>query len=257
MSDDATAAETPPAALDGSASGLDPLTAGREAAGPPPGLLDQFFSLFDAGGPILYVLAGLSVIALTIVIAKLLQFAARKVGDDGVVEPALRALAEGGEERVVEQMRGERSPVAAVVGAGARSFLIPNASRQDAEAEMTRVATGEIAELSSGLRVLGLIATLSPLLGLLGTVIGMIDAFQALENAGSRVDPSVLSGGIWVALLTTAAGLVVAIPAAVAVNLLDGRVDRAARRMEDAATRILTIRAAASGGGRAARMAAE
>ncbi len=79
------------------------------------------------------------------------------------------------------------------------------------------------------------------MIGLLGTVLGMINAFQALQNAGNRVDPSILSGGIWVALLTTAAGLIIAIPAAAAHNWMEGVVYRVQRAMEDAATRVFTV----------------
>ena len=106
--------------------------------------------------------------------------------------------------------------------------------------EVTRVAGLELDNLRSGLRLLALIANLSPLIGLLGTVLGMIRAFQALEAAGSRVDPSILSGGIWIALLTTAAGLIVAIPAAAAHNWMEGVVYRSQRAMEDAVTRVFT-----------------
>jgi biopolymer transport protein ExbB len=85
---------------------------------------------------------------------------------------------------------------------------------------------------------LEVIAALSPLLGLFGTVLGMIKAFQKLELAGSNVDPSILSGGIWEALLTTAIGLAVAIPAVLLVNYFDRIIDRTRHQMEDAATQI-------------------
>ena len=75
------------------------------------------------------------------------------------------------------------------------------------------------------------ISNIAPLLGLLGTVIGMINAFSKLEEAGSRVDPAILAGGIWEALLTTAFGLIVAIPALAAFYWLDGRVDKAREDM--------------------------
>jgi biopolymer transport protein ExbB len=86
------------------------------------------------------------------------------------------------------------------------------------------------------------IGTLSPLLGLFGTVLGMIEAFRRLEAAGSRVDPSILSGGIWGALLTTAVGLAVAIPTIAALNWLERRVERLAHDMDDAAARVFTSR---------------
>ena len=128
-------------------------------------------------------------------------------------------------------------------------------NEEQAKEEVTRVAGLELDNLRSGLRLLALIATLSPLLGLLGTVLGMIDAFRALEAAGNRVDPAILSGGIWVALLTTAAGLIVAIPAAAAHNWLEGMVYRVRRGMEDAATRVFTQHAGAQAARRQAQPA--
>ena len=68
-------------------------------------------------------------------------------------------------------------------------------------------------------------AQVAPLLGLFGTVLGMIEAFRALQEAGAQVDPSLLAGGIWVALLTTAAGLAVAMPTAMVLSWFEGRMD--------------------------------
>lgn len=97
-----------------------------------------------------------------------------------------------------------------------------------------------------GLRALDLIATIAPLIGLLGTVLGMIEAFQALQEAGSRADPAALAGGIWQALLTTAAGMAVAIPASMALSWFDSVTDRLQAEMEDLATRIFIARQALS-----------
>ncbi len=85
-----------------------------------------------------------------------------------------------------------------------------------------------------------MIATIAPLLGLLGTVFGMIEAFQQMESAGKNVDPSILSGGIWEALLTTAAGLSVAIPVVVFENYFRSLVDRFKGNVEGAVTKVLT-----------------
>ena len=90
-------------------------------------------------------------------------------------------------------------------------------------------------------RLLELVGHLSPLLGLLGTVLGMIEAFQALEASGTRADPALLSGGIWEALLTTAVGLIVAVPALVALAWLEGVHERIMRRTEDVLTRLFTL----------------
>ncbi len=90
-----------------------------------------------------------------------------------------------------------------------------------------------------GLRTLELISHLAPLLGLFGTVLGMIDAFQALEAATGPVDPSALSGGIWAALTTTAVGLAVAIPVMVAFSVFDQRRLRLAYALDQGLSRVL------------------
>ena len=107
-----------------------------------------------------------------------------------------------------------------------------DAARLQAEAE-TRFA-----KLERGFRLLDSVAQLAPLLGLFGTVLGMIEAFQSLQAAGAQVDPSILAGGIWVALLTTAVGLVVAMPTALILSWFEQRME-AERVLADKA--ILTV----------------
>ena len=92
--------------------------------------------------------------------------------------------------------------------------------RLDAEAGLA------LSGLERGFRLLDTIAQLAPLLGLFGTVLGMIQAFQSLQQAGSSVDPSLLAGGIWVALLTTAVGLAVAMPTSMILAWLESRTAR-------------------------------
>ena len=106
--------------------------------------------------------------------------------------------------------------------------------------ELERIALDMLDTLRSHLRSLEVIATLSPLLGLFGTVLGMINAFQELEGAGNQVDPGILSGGIWLALMTTAIGLAVAIPSVLAHNWLDRRVERQERFIESSVTQVFT-----------------
>ena len=88
---------------------------------------------------------------------------------------------------------------------------------------------------------LEIISQTSPLIGLLGTVVGMIDSFNQLELGGSVVDPSVLAGGIWTALLTTAMGLIVAIPALIFYYFFDKKISVDQNRIESAALRILKL----------------
>lgn len=239
---DPAAAVTPPGDLSAAAApALDPLAAAD--AVPPPEALGPFaeaLGLLDAGGPIMYVLAAMSVVTLTLVLVKVLQFAGARLWSRRGVARALELWHAGRGDEAAPILRKERSPVAKVVLAALLGRLDPHRPVTEAREEAERIAALHMDRLTGGLRLLAVIATLSPLLGLLGTVIGMIDAFQALESAGSKVDPSILSGGIWVALLTTAAGLLVAIPAAAAHQWLEGVVERAGRAMEDAATQIFT-----------------
>ena len=102
----------------------------------------------------------------------------------------------------------------------------------------------EIAKMRRQISLLELIAMISPLLGLLGTVLGMIQSFQELSAAEGAANASLLAGGIWQALLTTAVGLFVAIPAAVAANMLSARVDRAAEQIEAAVGHLFAIETA-------------
>lgn len=106
--------------------------------------------------------------------------------------------------------------------------------------EVERSAINQLNQLRSFLRPLEIIASLSPLLGLLGTVLGMITAFQKMEGAGSQVDPSVLSGGIWQALLTTAVGLAVAILVVTMHSWLERKIERIANNINDAVTQVFT-----------------
>jgi biopolymer transport protein ExbB len=109
------------------------------------------------------------------------------------------------------------------------------------EALLERRAQLDLATLGRQIRSLELIANIAPLLGLLGTVLGMIEAFEVLRAAESRVDPGLLAGGISKALITTAAGLMIAIPASAAASWFEGRIERFRVEMEDVLGRALLL----------------
>ncbi|MCG8443148.1 MAG: MotA/TolQ/ExbB proton channel family protein, partial [Caulobacterales bacterium] len=197
--------------------------------------------LVEAGGPIIIILAALSVVALTIIVVKLVQFTALRVGDRRFIAPVAQMLREGDSAGAFDTLTRRRGVVARVMETAVRG-LRESEDEPHVREEVTRVAQVKLDGLERGLPLLSLIATISPLLGLLGTVLGMIEAFQQLETAGDRVDPAILSGGIWEALLTTAAGLTVAIPAAAFFTWLQRAVDVAGQHMEDAATQVFTAR---------------
>ena len=130
------------------------------------------------------------------------------------------------------------SPAGRVAQTAREALLNAAFSRDMALAETTRIAKAELLELRRGLRPLELIAATAPLVGLLGTVLGMIAAFQALQTAGNGADPSVLAGGIWEALLTTAAGMSVAIPASLLAGWFESLAEREQARIEDVAVQV-------------------
>lgn len=157
---------------------------------------DRILGLLELGGPVVALLLVLSVLAFTVAIWKAIVFMREGVG---------RGPDHGFVKTILLRTRTTRSQVDAV------------------RAEATAQLDAGFGEISRGLRVLDLTAQLAPLLGLFGTVLGMIEAFQNLQQAGSTADPSLLAGGIWVALMTTAVGLCVAMPASVMLAWFDGR----------------------------------
>ncbi|PPB80844.1 outer membrane transport energization protein ExbB [Albidovulum inexpectatum] len=175
----------------------------------------------DLGGPVVLLLVALSVLSASVAIYKFWQHAAAGVGRHRELMRAVGAWDSGdraGARAHLERSRSYLAPVVAMaMDAAARGNA--DAARLEAEAE------AHFARLERGLRLLDFVAQLAPLLGLFGTVLGMISAFQALQQSGTQVDPSVLAGGIWVALLTTAVGLGVAMPISLALNWFDARMD--------------------------------
>lgn len=203
-------------------------------------LLDGAVPTLSRGGPVIALLLVLSLIALTIIIAKWLQFAWLGINRSGFIQHSLVHWRKGNYMPAMQMLGShQKRPVAQVVET-AMSGLMSKQPVDAVKAEVTRVAKSHIAQLRSWLKPLELIANISPLIGLLGTVLGMIEAFRQLEQAGNQVDPSILSGGIWQALLTTAVGLMVAIPALLAHQWLERRVERSAHLMEDSAAQVFT-----------------
>ncbi|RLK50711.1 outer membrane transport energization protein ExbB [Alkalispirillum mobile] len=207
------------------------------------GTLGALASFMDAGGPVLKLIAALSVLTLAIVLLKVWQFRSVRLTQMGFVEEALHHWGQGQTQQALDTVAGSRNPAGRVLEVAMRGCLDPRVPADLVREEVTRVASSTLERLRSMIRGLEVIGALSPMLGLLGTVIGMIQAFQQLEGGGSNVDPALLSGGIWVALLTTAAGLSLAIPAIALASLLERYIDQFRHRLEDAVTRVFTARA--------------
>ena len=205
--------------------------------------LSRASEMVEAGGPVVVMLIGMSIIGLAVLLLKLWQFFVLKIDKRDFIEQAMAAWSSRDMSAMHNILENQRNPIARVIETAAASIIQSNGDFQLAREEVMRIATLKMAQLRSYLRVIEVIAALSPLLGLFGTVLGMIEAFHRLEQAGTAVDPAVLSGGIWEALLTTAAGLAVAIPAIVALNWLEHRIENFKLAMEDAMTRMFTTQA--------------
>ncbi|HEY7886352.1 MAG TPA: MotA/TolQ/ExbB proton channel family protein [Cellvibrionaceae bacterium] len=204
--------------------------------------INSLMQLLELGGAVVAILLLMSIYGLAIVLLKLWQFRAIRMGSRGFIEPTLAAWRQGDTARAAQVLRSNPNPIAQamnLVVKGSAAGIAEESLRE----EVARTAARDINVLRRHFRPLEVIGNIAPLLGLLGTVIGMIAAFNQLEAAGSQVDPSVLSGGIWEALLTTAVGLVVAIPAVALLNFLERSVERLHEDMQDALGRLFTSRA--------------
>lgn len=200
-----------------------------------PDALTQFL---DRGGPALWLIGLISVLTLALILWKLWRFALIGAWSGAATVRAVELWTSGQTEAAIATVSGRRSLRARLAHTAMAARIDAGFSADEAREETARVAKADLAQARRGLRALELIAAIAPLLGLLGTVLGMIDAFQTLQDAGSRADPSALAGGIWEALLTTAAGMAVAIPASMALSWFDSIVERLQADMEDTATRI-------------------
>lgn len=177
-------------------------------------------------------LAVISVISIALMVVKALQLANVRSGGPRRDE-ALVLWSQNEKDGAVAMLASGKAPADRVAHYALQSTL-KQMPRKPLEAELMRRGNAEVEVMGRHLRLLELVAMIAPLLGLLGTVLGMIQSFQELELAQGSANASVLAGGIWQALLTTAAGLVVAIPAAVGATLLSTRVDAAAHEIESA-----------------------
>lgn len=171
-------------------------------------------SFFVKGGILMWPILLCSIVALAITLNKALQFRI-------VLKKLSRPL-----DVVLRERPAFLAPLMVAVEKGGD------------EQELSIVGTRQIRILEKGLGILSLISVVTPLLGLTGTVTGMIQAFQTIAAHESQVNPGMLAGGIWEALITTAAGLFVAIPTHVAYHLLGERLDEIALTIKEITTRL-------------------
>ncbi len=184
-------------------------------------MLSHITTLYQTGGPVLMLLVLVSVFTLALVIFKYWQFRSAGLGKVSAIERGLEALDAGQESEARSRFQSSTHWLSAILLSG-----VSLKGREGMHARLEAEAEQALRPYESGFRVLDTVAQLAPLLGLLGTVLGMIEAFQALQAGGTQVDPAALAGGIWVALLTTAAGLSVAMPTSIALSWFEAQIDR-------------------------------
>jgi len=206
----------------------------------PPCGFESLRALMDhltAGGPAIVAIFTLSVLAVGISGWKIWRFLLMGVWRS-VPTAALESWASGNANEALELSSRRNSLRYRFAHTTMQLVRTGDLREEDAREETLADARDILQNAASGLRALELIATIAPLVGLLGTVLGMIAAFQALQESGNQADPSVLAGGIWEALLTTAAGMAVAIPSMAALTWFEGTVERLRHDLERMGIRI-------------------
>ncbi len=196
--------------------------------------MTEAYEFLVKGGILMIPILLCSVVALAIFLERLWALQRPHVLPKRFLEIVTDLIRKGEFDQARALCKGNDSTLAAVLGAGLRHAGKDRALVKEVMEESGR---REAAYLERGIGVLGSIANIAPLLGLLGTVTGMIKVFQRVVNqagvASGQVNAGALANGIWEALITTAAGLAVAIPAFVMFKILMGRVDRLLVEMEE------------------------
>lgn len=176
---------------------------------------------FDAGGPMMYPLLICSILTVAYAIERSFHFL--RAGKSPDAPQTIHDLIEKNEfDKALQVAEISPGPVSAVLEQG---LLHAGDKKELIEEEITLKGTKELKRLNKHLHLIELISRIAPLMGLLGTVLGMVNAFQQFAQSNGSVDPSMLAGGIWEALITTAAGLGVAIPSMIVHHMLEEKVE--------------------------------
>jgi biopolymer transport protein ExbB len=197
------------------------------------------WEIIQKGGPIMWPILLCSVVAVIIVIERIYYLRRVHVDIRKFSEQIERSVKRNRIMDAVDLCEKTAGPIANVLKEG---LLKHDRPRSEIRESVEDAALHEVPLLERNLPLLATIAHITPLLGLLGTVTGMVQAFQVIQEKSSAVNPvnpGDLAGGIWEALLTTVVGLCVAIPAYVAYNYLTSRVDGFVLDIEKSATRLL------------------
>jgi biopolymer transport protein ExbB len=194
------------------------------------------FTLFSRGGPVMWVLAALALLGLVLFVERVLFLHRGQIRAKAFLDGIKNALAK---RRLVEALtlcEEAPGPVAAVVKA---ALLHADATEEKMRFHVQEAAVVELPALERRLGAIAAIAQVAPLIGLLGTILGMVSTFRAFEQGGNFAMASALSAGMWQALLAAAGSLMLAIPAHLAHHFLSGRVRAIVRDVEWSANEIM------------------
>jgi len=186
--------------------------------------------ILQKGGPILWIILALSVVAAVIIIERLLFFRKIRVDEDKLISRLKSSLEKGHYDEALSICDSNPYPITNLMKVGIEHKNFPNHVQKEV---IMDAANQEVPRLERFLSALGTIAHIAPLLGLLGTVTGNIQAFGVLGKFGSVGDPSILAKGISEALITTAGGIIVSVPTIVFYNYLVNKVNHIIIRLEN------------------------
>ena len=198
----------------------------------------SIFEILTKGGWLMIPIGLASVIAVAILVERLVSLRKIRINADAFISRVHNLLMRERVDEAIRTCEETPGPVAAITKAGLKKH---NRSREEIKDAIESAAESEVYHLERYLGVLGTIAAIAPLIGFLGTVTGMIRAFIQIQTLGGNVDASVLAGGIWEALITTAAGLSVGIPSLIFYNWLQGKVEHHVFEMQESSSNLLDI----------------
>ncbi len=187
-------------------------------------------NLFLKGGFMMWPILIGSLIGLSIIIDRVIYLRNKRRENLFLLTELNKIKGEKNIKKVKEVISERNCPISRILKAGIENI---NRPIEEKSPIVERAGSGQVVDMEKNLSMLGLIGHIEPLMGLLGTVSGMIKCFMTIQRTGGQVEPVMLAGGIWEALITTAAGLTVAIPIIFAHHLLELKVDNITSDMKD------------------------
>lgn len=198
----------------------------------------SFFSLLMEGGVLMIPLFILSVVAVWVIAERWRSLNNSRIEIDGFLREIESMLKDGDRQRALTYCDSIDKPLARILKAGIRRLGRPIRDIEDA---IRNAGKEETFHLEKRMNWLATIAGVAPLIGFTGTVTGMIEAFMDIQSLQGNVNPSVLAGGIWEALITTATGLIVGIIALGFYNFLQGKIKRTVHELENASAEFIDL----------------